>query len=100
MKATAYLVNTCRGDVVDESALIDALKTNKIAGAGLDVLSKEPPDPDNPLLELPNVLVTPHSAFISEEALTDLALVSTQAVFDKLEEKIPKNIINPEVLKV
>jgi D-3-phosphoglycerate dehydrogenase len=99
MKRTAYLVNTCRGDVVDESALIDALKTNKIAGAGLDVLSKEPPDPDNPLLELPNVLVTPHSAFISEEALTDLALISTQAVFDKLQEKIPKNIINPEVLK-
>jgi D-3-phosphoglycerate dehydrogenase / 2-oxoglutarate reductase len=100
MKATAYLVNTCRGDVVDESALIDALKTNRIAGAGLDVLSKEPPDPENPLLKLPNVLISPHSAFISEEALTDLALISTQAVFDKLEEKIPKNIINPEVLKV
>jgi len=99
MQNTAYLINTCRGDVVDESALIDALKTNKIAGAGLDVLSKEPPDPRNPLLNMPNVIVSPHSAFISEEALAELAVISTQAIFDALNGKTPENIINPEVLK-
>jgi D-3-phosphoglycerate dehydrogenase len=98
MKNTAYLINTCRGNVVDESALIDALKTDKIAGAGLDVLSKEPPDPQNPLLNMPNVIVSPHSAFISEEALAELGVISTQAIFDKLEGKMPENIVNTEVL--
>jgi len=94
MKRTAYLINTCRGDVVDESALIDALKNNRIAGAGLDVLSQEPPDPRNPLLSMPNVIVSPHSAFISEEALAELAVISTRAIFDAMEGKKPKNIIN------
>jgi D-3-phosphoglycerate dehydrogenase len=98
MQDTAYLINTCRGDVVDEIALIDALKNNQIAGAALDVLSKEPPDPMNPLLNLPNVIVSPHSAFISEEALAELAVISTQAIFDALKGKTPKKIINPEVL--
>ena len=98
MQNTAYLINTCRGNVIDESALIDALKNNKIAGAGLDVLSKEPPDPRNPLLKMPNVMVSPHSAFISEEALAELAIISTQAIFDTLNGKTPKNIINPDVL--
>lgn len=98
MKNTAYLINTCRGNVVDESALIDALKAEKIAGAGLDVLSKEPPDPQNPLLNMPNVIVSPHSAFISEEALAALGVISTQAIFDKLEGRVPENIINPDVL--
>jgi D-3-phosphoglycerate dehydrogenase len=78
--------------------LIDALKNNKIAGAGLDVLSKEPPDPRNPLLNMPNVIVSPHSAFISEEALAELAVISTRAIFDTLNGKTPENIINPDVL--
>jgi len=98
MKDTAYLINTSRGDVVDESALINALKAKKIAGAGLDVLSKEPPDARNPLLSMTNVIVSPHSAFISHEALTDLAAVSTKAVVDALEGKVPENMLNPEVL--
>jgi D-3-phosphoglycerate dehydrogenase len=98
MKNTAYLINTCRGNVVDESALIDALKAEKIAGAGLDVLSKEPPDPQNPLLNMSNVIVSPHSAFISEEALAALGVISTQAIFDRLEGRVPENIINPDVL--
>ena len=62
MKPTAYLINTCRGPVVDEAALIEALSNNVIAGAGLDVFDKEPPPADNPLFGLPNVVLTAHFA--------------------------------------
>ncbi|GAG13933.1 unnamed protein product, partial [marine sediment metagenome] len=98
MKDTAYLINTSRGDVVDESALINALKAKKIAGAGLDVLSQEPPEVQNPLLSMTNVIVSPHSAFISHEALTDLAAMATKAIIDTLEGRVPENMLNPEVL--
>ena len=62
MKPTAILINTCRGGVVDERALIEALQQGRILAAGLDTQEKEPPDPHNPLLQLPNVTLTPHSA--------------------------------------
>ena len=62
MKQTAYFVNTCRGPVVDEAALIKALDGGEIAGAGLDVFEEEPTSPDNPLLKMDNVIATPHSA--------------------------------------
>ena len=62
MKREAIVVNTCRGPVIDENALYDALKADRIAGAGLDVMVEEPPKPDHPLLSLPNVTLTPHSA--------------------------------------
>ncbi len=62
MKPTAYIINTSRGAVVDEKALIRALEEKKIAGAGIDVFDPEPPDPKNPLLHMPNVVATPHSA--------------------------------------
>ena len=68
MKPSAYLINTCRGGVVDEQALYETLKEGKIAGAGLDVLEEEPTPPDNPLFDLPNVIITPHSAAGSRES--------------------------------
>jgi len=69
MKKSAYLINTARGPVIDEPALVEALKEGRIAGAGLDVFAIEPIEPDNPLLKLDNVILTPHIAFKTEEAL-------------------------------
>jgi D-3-phosphoglycerate dehydrogenase len=71
-KRGAYFVNTSRGAVVDESALLQALETGQLAGAGLDVLAIELPAPDHPLLRHPRVLATPHSAWYTEEAMRDL----------------------------
>lgn len=75
MKASAILINTARGGLVDEQALADALAAGTIAGAGIDVLSVEPPPPDNPLVMLksPNLILTPHMAWASDEAMQTLA---------------------------
>jgi phosphoglycerate dehydrogenase-like enzyme len=62
LKPTALLVNTCRGPVVDEAALIEVLQAKRILGAALDVLEQEPPDPNNPILQMENVLLSPHMA--------------------------------------
>lgn len=98
MKDTAYLINTCRGEVVDELALIEALEAKKIAGAGLDVLAQEPSEPNNPLLSMRNVIVTPHSGYLSQEALRELQVRSIKQVTDALQGRIPEDTINPEVI--
>ncbi|MDP8079344.1 2-hydroxyacid dehydrogenase [Phocoenobacter skyensis] len=86
MKPTAYLINTGRGPLVDEVALLDALKNGTIAGAALDVMVKEPPQIDNPLMQaakqLPNLLITPHVAWASQSALTTLCNKVTQNIED------------------
>jgi len=82
MKPTAFLINTSRGSLIDEKALADALNTGKIAGAGLDVLSREPPEADNPLLKAKNCYITPHIAWATRAArqrLMDIALTNIQA---------------------
>jgi D-3-phosphoglycerate dehydrogenase len=98
MKPTAIFVNTGRGRVVDEPALIRALQEGKIAAAGLDVLEDEPPDPNNPLLKMDNVMVTPHTAFYSDEAFAESRRRVGQEVAAILSGKRPRNCVNREVL--
>jgi D-3-phosphoglycerate dehydrogenase len=97
MKPTAYLINTARGSVVDEKALIKALQERWIAGAGLDVFEKEPVDPDNPLLKMDNVVVSPHSASYSDAALALQPVNPTHEAARVLSGKWPKNVINRTV---
>jgi D-3-phosphoglycerate dehydrogenase len=94
MKPSAYLINTARGAVVDEPALIKALQEKRIAGAGLDVFEKEPIDPENPLLKMDNVIVMPHSASYSDEAFIRLRRSVGQEAARVLSGKWPKNIVN------
>jgi D-3-phosphoglycerate dehydrogenase len=96
MKPTAYFVNTSRGGTVDELALIRALREGWIAGAGLDVLDQEPPDPANPLLGLPNALLTPHTAGYSEDSMADNHRQSVDKVLGFLEGRWPDTVVNPE----
>ncbi len=98
MKPNSYLINTSRGAVVDEKALIEALKNALIAGAGLDVFEKEPPSLDNPLLKFNNVVTTPHSAGLNRDCERKLAIEAAQAVIDFLEGRQPKHIYNKKEL--
>jgi len=101
MKKSAILINTARGTVVDESSLIGALKKRTIAGAGLDVLVSEPPQLDNPLFELDNVILTPHSAGFTLEVMRRLWFACSDAVLRVLSGELPQppaNIVNPEVI--
>ena len=98
MKPTAYLINTSRGPVVDEGALIAALQAGRLAGAGLDVFEHEPVDPENPLLKMENVVALPHIGSATEatrQAMVDLAVDNLLAV---LQGKPPLTPVNPEVL--
>ncbi len=99
MKSTAYLINTARGGVVDTSALIAALQTGEIAGAGIDVLETEPPHQDDPLLHLENVIITPHAAFISEESIMELQMTAAKSVAQVLTGQLPTSVVNPTVLE-
>ncbi len=99
MKPSAYLINTSRGGIVDTAALTDALRTGEIAGAGLDVLEPEPPDPDDPIRTLENVVITPHTAFISEEAILDLQVSAARCVAQVLAGELPDSVVNPAVLQ-
>lgn len=93
MKPTAVLVNTSRGPLIDEQALADALNAGLIAGAGLDVLSSEPPAPDNPLLSAKNCCFTPHIAWATREARARLMTVATDNVRAFIAGR-PRNVVN------
>lgn len=90
MKPSAYLVNTARGPLIDEEALLDAVRSGVIAGAALDVLNKEPPAPDNPLLREEKILVTPHIAWYSEEAKVDVRRRGAEEVVRVLSHAPPR----------
>ena len=97
MKPTAYIINTARGPVINEPALIKALQEKWIAGAGLDVFEKEPVDPDNPLLKMDNVVVTPHSASYSDVAFKLNRVIVGQEAARVLSGRWPRNVVNTSV---
>ena len=97
MKPTAYFVNTSRGATVDEAALVRALREGWIAGAALDVLETEPPAPDNPLLGMPNVLLTPHTAGYSVDSLAQNRRETIEEVVRVLGGEWPTALVNREV---
>jgi D-3-phosphoglycerate dehydrogenase len=96
MKATAYLINVARGPIVDELALIEALRARRIAGAGLDVFGQEPVDPANPLLAMDNVIVTPHALCWTDECFHAIACAGLQSVVDFSLGKRPAHVVNPQ----
>ena len=98
MKPTSYIVNVARGGIIQTNAITEALKENIIAGAGLDVTEPEPLPDDHPLRTLKNAILTPHTAFFSQESLQELSRRTAQQVKDVLEGKLPENLRNPEVL--
>tara|TARA_A100001037_G_C15152563_1_gene640482 strand:- start:8584 stop:9561 length:978 start_codon:yes stop_codon:yes gene_type:complete len=99
MKSSAIIVNCARGPVIDEKALLDALRTNQIAGAGLDVFESEPPDVLNPIFTLPNVVATPHLAGATNEArekINDIVFQNIELVI-RGEQVMEYTLLNPEV---
>ncbi|MEP7206049.1 MAG: C-terminal binding protein [Casimicrobiaceae bacterium] len=98
MKPTAFLVNTSRGGIIDQEALVAALRGRQIAGAGLDVTDPEPPAPDDPLLRLDNVILTPHVAWYSEESREDVTVGAAHEIVRILRGEQPRSPVNPEVV--
>lgn len=97
MKEHAVVVNTARGSIIDEKALVKALEEGRIGGAGLDVLEKEPPPADNPLLGMESVIVTPHIAWYSEESFERDMVEGMDEVLRVLSGHRPRYIVNPEI---
>jgi D-3-phosphoglycerate dehydrogenase / 2-oxoglutarate reductase len=99
MKETAYLINTARGGIVDEPALYDALVSGKLAGAGLDVFEQEPPPSGHSLFELPNVIMAPHVAGVTREAVDRMSVQTARNILSALDgDPIRQNVINQDVL--
>jgi D-3-phosphoglycerate dehydrogenase len=97
MKPSAWVFNTARGDLIDEAALYRALSEKRIAGAGLDTFEVEPTPPDNPILKLDNVIVTPHAAGFSDAAVREGQRMGAREMASVLTGTFPVNICNPEV---
>ena len=98
MRPTAYLINTSRGPIVDQAALTAALRANAIAGAGLDVLEDEPPDPNDPIVTLPNVITFPHIGTATEETRLAMREMSVDNLLAVLAGEPPRACVNPSVL--
>jgi D-3-phosphoglycerate dehydrogenase len=98
MKNHAVLVNTARGKIVDEKALLEALEQRRVAGAGLDVVASEPASRDNPFFSCDNVIVTPHVAWYSEESFRNAMVMAMDEIVTVLGGRRPRYAVNPEVL--
>jgi D-3-phosphoglycerate dehydrogenase len=98
MKPTAFLINTARGGLIDHAALAEALRSNALAGAALDVQEREPCDLSQPPYNDPRVIVTPHAAFYSEESVAELRRRVAHQVGVRLAGGVPENVVNPQVL--
>jgi D-3-phosphoglycerate dehydrogenase len=96
MKPSAYFINTARGGIHDEPALAEALTSGRIAGAGLDVFLKEPPDLDHPLLHIDNVIVTPHNAGMTTETMRDMVTATARQWIGVFHGEVPPRLVNPE----
>jgi D-3-phosphoglycerate dehydrogenase len=100
MKPSAVLINTARGPVVDEAALIEALKDRRIAFAALDVVTQEPPTADNPLRKISNVIVSPHIAWYSERSAQLLGEKVARDIVRVFKGYFPRSLVNPEVIEL
>ncbi|MGI6851390.1 NAD(P)-dependent oxidoreductase [Mesorhizobium sp. 1B3] len=98
MKPTAYLINTARGPIVDQKALTEALEERRIAGAGLDVLEEEPPQADDPIIELDNVILAPHALCWTDQCFAGNGAADVRAVIDVQHGREPRGVVNREVL--
>jgi D-3-phosphoglycerate dehydrogenase len=99
MKPNAVIICTSRGKIIEEKALVKALNEGWIAGAALDVLQDEPPNKDNPLMHMKNVILTPHAGFFSEEAVEELRSTAALEVRKVLTGMQPAHLVNPGVKK-
>jgi D-3-phosphoglycerate dehydrogenase len=100
MKEGVFIVNTSRGPIIDEAALVEALRSGKVSGAGLDVLEREPLPLDSPLRDLDNVTFTPHVSANSEESVADLYRVGCEIAIDVCHGRWPQSVVNPQVKAV
>jgi D-3-phosphoglycerate dehydrogenase len=99
MKPDSFLINAARGPLIDEAALYAALNAGVIGGAGLDVMVENTPPKDHPLLGLDNIIITPHTAFFSQESTLELERRAAQEVVSVFKGEMPDNLINKDVLK-
>jgi D-3-phosphoglycerate dehydrogenase len=100
MKPTAWLINTARGPLVDETALAAALREGRIEAAGLDVLMREPPDLENPLLAMPNVVLSPHNAAAPLECYEKMSLRAVANLLEFVDGTLDAGyVVNPEALR-
>jgi phosphoglycerate dehydrogenase-like enzyme len=99
MKASAFLINTSRGPVVDQTALTEVLQAGGIAGAGLDVFDQEPPDDDDPILSLDNVILSPHALCWTDQCMAGIGAADVAAVLSTMGGRPPAHVVNPAVLE-
>ncbi len=98
MKPSAFIINCARGPIIDEPALVEALRDGQISGAGLDVMEEAAPPADHPLFGMDNVIITPHIAFLSRQSVLELEVRTAKATADVLQGRMPEFLVNPAVL--